>query len=98
MIHNIEYLKEKAEKGKGFANFIRISYVIIYTFSNIWFLYNAIEKGDVEINLDQSHPKEKEETIDLSPHELINQIIEDERKTLDLLEDVEKLIQKEIPK
>ena len=39
-----------------------------------------------------------EETIDLSPHELIKQIIDDEKKTLSLLEDVEKLIQKEIPK
>jgi len=34
----------------------------------------------------------------LSPHELIKQIIDDEKKTLSLLDDVEKLIRKEIPK
>ena len=49
-------------------------------------------------NLDISNPNDVEETIDLSPHELIKQIIDDEKKTLSLLEDVEKLIQKEIPK
>jgi len=61
---------------------------------------DLIEKNENEviINLDRSHPKEKEVTIDLSPHELIKQILVDERKTLNLLEDVEKLIQKEIPK
>ena len=49
-------------------------------------------------NLDISNPNDVEETIDLSPHELIKQIIDDEKKTLSLLYDVEKLIQKEIPK
>ena len=44
------------------------------------------------------HPNKKEETIDLSPHELISQIITDEKKTLKLLEDVEELIDEEIPK
>ena len=39
-----------------------------------------------------------EETIDLSPHELIQQIISDEKKTLRLLEDVATLINTEIPK
>jgi len=56
------------------------------------------EKGEVEINLDIKNPNDKDETIDLSPHELISQIISDEKKTLKLLEDVEKLIDKEIPK
>jgi len=56
------------------------------------------DKGDNDVNLDQKNPKEKEEKIDLSPHELISQIITDEKKTLSLLEDVEALIKKEIPK
>lgn len=51
-----------------------------------------------EYNLDLKNPHIKEEKIDLSPHELIKQILDDERKTLTLLEDVEKLIKKEIPK
>jgi type I restriction enzyme M protein len=48
-------------------------------------------------NLDIKNPNDVEETIDLSPHELIKQILDDERKTLGLLEDVEQLIKKEIP-
>ena len=51
-----------------------------------------------EINLDRKNPADKDETIDLSPHELIGQILDDERKTLGLLEDVEQLIKDEIPK
>ena len=51
-----------------------------------------------DYNLDKNHPNVKEEKNNLSPHELISQIISDEKKTLNLLEDVEKLIQKEIPK
>jgi len=51
-----------------------------------------------DYNLDIKNPNEKEERIDLSPHELISQIITDEKKTLTLLEDVEALIKKEIPK
>lgn len=51
-----------------------------------------------DYNLDIKNPNVKEEKVDLSPHELISQIISDEKKTLNLLEDVEKLIQKEIPK
>ncbi len=49
-------------------------------------------------NLDIKNPNDVEETIDLSPHELIQQIISDEKKTLSLLEDVENLINTEIPK
>jgi len=51
-----------------------------------------------DYNLDISNPSKKEESIDLSPHELIAQIISDEKKTLDLLTDVENLINEEIPK
>ena len=51
-----------------------------------------------EYNLDIKNPNDVEPTIDLSPHELIKQIIDDEKKTLSLLVDVEKLIHKEIPK
>jgi len=56
------------------------------------------DKGKIEVNLDIKNPSDVEPTIDLSPHELIQQIISDEKKTLDLLKDVEKLIEKEIPK
>ena len=56
------------------------------------------DKGKIEVNLDVQNPNDVDETIDLSPHELIGLIIEDERKTLSLLEEVEELIKKEIPK
>ena len=55
------------------------------------------DKGEIEINLDIHHPSSNDNKPDLSPHELIKQIITDEKKTLELLEDVEKLIKKEIP-
>jgi type I restriction enzyme M protein len=51
-----------------------------------------------EYDLDLKNPNDVEETIDLSPHELIAQIISDEKKTLSLLEDVANLINTEIPK
>jgi type I restriction enzyme M protein len=51
-----------------------------------------------EYNLDLHNPLDVEETIDLTPHELIAQIISDEKKTLELLTDVENLINTEIPK
>jgi type I restriction enzyme M protein len=56
------------------------------------------DKGEIEVNLDIKNPSDVEPTIDLSPHELIQQIISDEKKTLGLLEDVENLINTEIPK
>jgi len=56
------------------------------------------DKGEIEVNLDIKNPNDVEPTIDLSPHELIQQIISDEKKTLSLLEDVENLINTEIPK
>lgn len=62
------------------------------------FAWKVIVSDLKNYNLDIKNPNEKEETVDLSPHELISQIISDEKKTLELLEDVEKLIDKEIPK
>lgn len=50
-----------------------------------------------EYNLDIKNPNDKVESINLSPHKLIKQIIEDEKKTLDLLDAVKKLIDEEIP-
>ena len=44
------------------------------------------------------NPNDKEETIDLAPHELIDNIIADEEKTMKLLKEVKELIKKEIPK
>ena len=51
-----------------------------------------------EYNLDVKNPSDVEETIDLSPHELIDSILKDEEKTTKLLRDVQDLIKKEIPK
>ena len=51
-----------------------------------------------DYNLDIKNPNDKDETIDLAPHELIDSIIEDEAKTMKLLEEVKDLIKKEIPK
>ncbi len=51
-----------------------------------------------DYNLDLKHPNDDEVSVDMSPHELIAQIISDEKKTLDLLTDVENLINQEIPK
>ncbi len=51
-----------------------------------------------EYNLDLHNPLDVEATIDLSPHDLIAQIISDEKMTLELLTDVENLINQEIPK
>jgi type I restriction enzyme M protein len=50
-----------------------------------------------DYNLDIHNPNVIDEKTDYSPHELIKQIISDEKKTLDLLEDVKDLIDKEIP-
>ena len=44
------------------------------------------------------NPSDKEESIDLAPHELIDNIIADEAKTMKLLQEVRELIKKEIPK
>ncbi len=54
--------------------------------------------GKIDVILNQKNPNDKDDTINLSPHDLIKQILEDERKTLGLLEEVEELIKKEIPK
>ena len=51
-----------------------------------------------DYNLDLKNPSEVVETIDLSPHELIDSILQDEEKTMKLLQDVQDLIKKEIPK
>ncbi len=51
-----------------------------------------------DYNLDIKNPNDVEETLDLSPHELIDTILKDEEKTVQLLQEVRELIQKEIPK
>jgi len=51
-----------------------------------------------DYNLDIKNPNDKEETLDLAPHELIDNILKDEEKTLELLREVKELIKKEIPK
>jgi len=51
-----------------------------------------------DYNLDIKNPNEREETLDLAPHELIDNILKDEEKTLGLLREVKELIKKEIPK
>ena len=51
-----------------------------------------------DFNLDVKNPNDVEETMDLAPHELIDNIIADEAKTMKLLQEVKDLIAKEIPK
>ena len=51
-----------------------------------------------DFNLDVKNPNDVEETMDLAPHELIDNIIADEEKTMKLLKEVKDLIRKEIPK
>ena len=51
-----------------------------------------------DFNLDVKNPSDKDESIDLAPHELIDNIIADEAKTMKLLQEVKDLIAKEIPK
>jgi type I restriction enzyme M protein len=51
-----------------------------------------------DFNLDVKNPNDVEETVDLAPHELIDNIIADEAKTMKLLQEVKDLIAKEIPK
>lgn len=87
-------IEDFKELSKWFDNKIENDYAWKVNVSDI------IVKNDdkIEINLDQKDPKEAQTTVEVSPHDLIKQILEDERKTLSLLEDVEKLIQKEIPK
>jgi type I restriction enzyme M protein len=55
-------------------------------------------KDIVENNLDIKNPNDVEESMDLEPHELIDNIIADEAKTMKLLQEVKNLIKKEIPK
>ena len=55
-------------------------------------------KDIADNNLDIKNPNDVEESIDLAPHELIDNIIADEAKTMKLLQEVKELIKKEIPK
>jgi len=52
----------------------------------------------VDFNLDIKNPLDIEESNGLAPHELIDNIIADEAKTMKLLQEVKELIKKEIPK
>ena len=62
---------------------------------NAWKIpVDSLENYDLE----SSNPSDVEETIDLSPHELIDSILKDEEKMMKLLQDVQDLIKKEIPK
>ena len=54
--------------------------------------------GIVDFNLDIKNPSDKEESIDLAPHDLIDNIIADDAKTMKLLQELRDLIAKEIPK
>jgi type I restriction enzyme M protein len=55
-------------------------------------------KDIADNNLDIKNPNDVEESIDLAPHELIDNIMADEAKTMKLLQEVKDLIKKEIPK
>ena len=62
---------------------------------NAWKVKVEYIKG---FNLDIKNPNDVEVTQNLSPHELIDTILKDEEKTIELLKEVKKLIDKEIPK
>jgi len=63
--------------------------------SNTWKIkVNKIK----DFNLDVKNPSEKKEFLNMAPHELIDNILKNEEKTLKLLREVKDLIQKEIPK
>jgi len=51
-----------------------------------------------DYSLDRKNPSDIEETIEISPHELIDTMLKDEEKTIKLLNEVKALIDKEIPK
>jgi len=51
-----------------------------------------------DFDLDLRNPNEKYETINYSPHELIEKILKDEEKTVQLLQEIKQLIDSEIPK
>ena len=55
-------------------------------------------KDIVNFNLDIKNPADKEESMNLTPRELIDDIIAVEAKILKLLQEVKDLIAKEIPK
>jgi len=62
---------------------------------NAW----KVEVNEIkDYNLDIKNPNDVEEKNDLAPHELIENILKDEEKTLELLREVKELIRKEIPK
>ena len=62
---------------------------------NAW----KVSLKDIEnFNLDFKNPNDKDEVLDLSPHELIDNILKDEERTLELLREVKELIKKEVPK
>ena len=48
-----------------------------------------------DYNLDIKNPNDKNEIINLAPHELIENIVKDEEKTLELLKEIKELIRKE---
>jgi type I restriction enzyme M protein len=48
-------------------------------------------------SLEQKNPSDVEETVELSPHKIIDSILEDEEKMMKLLREVKDLIKKEIP-
>ena len=50
------------------------------------------------IDLDLKNPSDKEESVDLPPHELIDNILSNEEKTMKLLQEIKDLIKKEITK
>lgn len=51
-----------------------------------------------DYNLDIKNLNDIKQTLDLSPHELIDTVLEDEEQTLHLLKELKELIKKEIPK
>jgi len=55
-------------------------------------------KNIQECNLEISNPNNKEKKINLSPHKLIDELVDNEKTILNIFQDIKKLIDKEIPK
>ena len=51
-----------------------------------------------DFNLALKNPNENKEILNFTPHELIDNILKDEERTIELLKEIKELIQKEIPK
>ena len=62
--------------------------------------FDVSKYSDIELYniLDISNPNDKKDIVNLSLHENINQIVENEKRVLILMKEIQQLINHEIPK